>query len=128
MFCIPFFIIRYGLYNHDYNALFHEITFSRNHINSFWFIICILICYLLYPIIYKFLKDKKYKQIIFGLGLYVLGLFLLCTFNKPLFSKYEIGLSRIPIFVIGSLLGPLVYEKKPIKQGMYLLFLLFLFF
>ena len=126
LFCIPFFVIRYAICTPNYTALFHEITFSRQKLNSFWFILCILICYFIYPIIYRFLKEKKFKPIFLGLGLYVLGLFLLCTFNKPLFSKYEICLTRIPIFVIGSLLGPLVYEKKPIKQGIYLFFLLFL--
>lgn len=126
LFCVPYMIIRYIFWGHNVNAFFHEITFSRKQLNSFWFLMCILICYFIYPVIYKFLNEKKYKLIIIGLGIYILFIFIFCTYSNSLFIKYEICLTRIPIFIVGALLGPNVYEKKPIKQNIYIVSITFI--
>ena len=81
-FCIPCMIFKYAIIEKNYDVLFHEIFFLGKGLNMFWFIICILICYFIYPIIYKFLQEKKYKTIIAGLGIYIISLFLFLTFNK----------------------------------------------
>ncbi len=102
LFCVPYMVVRYIFWGNSMSAFVREITFSRKQLNSFWFLLCIMICYLIYPFIYKFLQEKKYKPIITGLCLYILFLFILCTFKHSFFTKYEICLTRIPIFIGGG--------------------------
>lgn len=125
-FCIPFYLLQYLVFTKDVPGLIQDLTFTKFKLSSYWFLLAILICYLLYPLIYKCLENNRQKLLGGGLILYLVFLFAFCTFNKTTFTKYEICLSRFPIFIIGSLLGPYVYEKKAIKEKWYLSGLVFL--
>ena len=125
-FCIPFYLLQYLVFTKDVLGLIQELTFTKFKLSSYWFLLAILICYLLYPLIYKCLEKNEYRKIIWGLVFYLFFLFCFSTIAQSTFTKYEICLSRFPIFVIGSLLGPKVYEKKEIKEWLYLSCLVFL--
>ncbi len=92
---------------------------------SIWFIPFIMFLYFIFPLIYKIIK----KYDIYGLAV---SLFLTVIFNLlylfifPInYGNIEIALTRIPIFLIGTYFGKLIYEKKEIsKKGIVLSFIL----
>lgn len=84
-----------------------------------WFVSLIMLCYFIYPfiyvIVYKSENDRKLK------GIVIFFLFLIFPFaimNKApeMYSKIEIAITRIPVFVIGSFVGKLCYDKKKIHS------------
>lgn len=87
------------------------ITVFTKYGQQFWFVATILICYLIYPIIFALMqKANGAVYIIMFVGLIILGTVVLQ--NMPVgFENYEICLTRIPIFVIGCYYGKMSYEK-----------------
>lgn len=77
----------------------------------FWFINLIIICYLLAPFYYKFLK-YKYSIIVPFITLVV------CFFLGLYFESLEIILNRFAIFFLGFHLAQLVFEKKQIHSNL----------
>lgn len=115
LFCVPYFILRYFIMDVDVSMFLQQVFFYRKNVSSFWFLLGIVICYLLYPAVYQCMRKHK-KSYIYGfLVLYIAGLFLLCTYCNKLYMHYEILLSRIPVFVVGSLFGEKVYKKEQIN-------------
>ena len=88
---------------------------------SVWFVSVILLCYILYPFIHSTLyeSDNSESQ---GIGFKVfLIVSIIMTFTYALsvalpndFSRLEIGITRIPVFIIGCGLGRSVYKKRSI--------------
>ncbi|MGN1166780.1 MAG: acyltransferase family protein [Lachnospiraceae bacterium] len=87
-----------------------------------WFVSLIMLCYLFYPfifwIVYKAEKYEKTKAVI--LFLLVL-IFPFAIMNKApeMYSKIEIAITRIPVFVLGSLVGKFCYDKKKINSCIF---------
>ena len=87
-----------------------------------WYVMFIMIMYLFYPIIFriqKFLEKKRIDLIV--LIAFVIIYILLCYYvslrYNVLFNKYEVAITRIPIFIIGSYIGKLVYNKNRFGIG-----------
>lgn len=89
-----------------------------------WFISLIMVCYVFYPFIYHILFGKEedgcrkpWFRAIF------MCLLLVCILGEvekafPLFYKAaEIGLTRIPVFILGCAMGKCVFDKKEISRG-----------
>lgn len=123
-FCVPYFVAYYLSGNMSYQAFIKQITFTRERVNSFWFLLCVLICYTIYPLIYKLLCANRTKIIWGGILLYILGLMWLKSAHPWAYSYDEILTTRIPVFMVGCIAGKSVYEKKEIPVPL-LFFLLF---
>ncbi len=121
-FCVPYFVAYYLSGNMSYQAFIKQITFTRQRVSSFWFLLCVLICYTVYPLIYKLLCANRIKIIWGGILLYILGLMWMKSAYPLVYSYDEILTTRIPVFIVGSIAGKSVYEKKEIPVP--LLFLL----
>lgn len=92
---------------------------------SGWFIQFIMLIYIIFPFIYKIIK----KYDIYGLAVSLLitvifNLLYLFIFLTS-YENIEIALTRIPIFLIGTYFGKLIYQKKQIsKKAITLSFIL----
>lgn len=97
-----FWLVDYLLSNYDsFSALFsamHKLVFWLIIFSSRWFVPCILLCYLLTPLIEKSFNRLEYKRI--ALFLAVVG-FILLSFLFLGSSSALIILLRIPEFIIG---------------------------
>ncbi|MBK2401978.1 acyltransferase family protein [Erysipelothrix sp. strain 2 (EsS2-6-Brazil)] len=113
--CIPFFILMRVTNNYSFEELLKQLFFMNKNVSSFWFLLVIAICYLIYPLMYKLIQGSKKGYIYVGIVLYTIILIIFMTVNMDGYKYYEILLSRIPIFLIGSTLGDLVYENKEVS-------------
>ena len=81
---------------------------------TIWFVTTIMICYVVYPLLYS--VNKKTDNSLGALVIIVLMCIILNIILRsyvPMFWKNsEILFRRIPIFVIGSFCGKYVYEKR----------------
>ena len=103
--CLGYYILQFIVISTDFNAFICSLFFINinTHGECFWYILCILVCYSLYPFIIKLLKNTS------GGMVFILGIIAL-TFIHPevlhsFFLKYEIIITRLPIFIIGCYLG-----------------------
>ncbi len=100
---------------------FKEISFyellRHNHI-WYWFIFFICLCYLIFPLLFKFIDKSKSIKVVIGkillLSLLV-TLFSILIYNTKVFVAYNIMLLRFFPFFIGLLLGYFSYHKKKFK-------------
>lgn len=124
--CVPYFILLYtsGLYGSD--TLLKMIFFMNKNVNSFWFLLVISICYLIYPFLYKLMESNGVKSIYTIALTWSLFLFVFMFLNKEAYLYYEILLSRIPIFLIGVTLGEKVYKDEVVSPTIILWSLLIL--
>lgn len=102
-----------------------QVFFFDRNVNSFWFLMAILICSLIYPAV-EFLFRKK-NVIVYCIIVYIIGLCYLRIRHEYSYSLYEILLTRIPIFVIGALFSEKVYLNKKITVKEFSFFLLMIF-
>lgn len=82
----------------------------------FWFIALIVPLYFLYPLIFKIANSKHFliKCFFCILFIYIL-LYILLECDLKAYSKIEIALTRIPVFLLGSIVGRYVYENKTLN-------------
>ena len=88
-----------------------------------WFVNFILVLYLLYPIIYHYLFDKKHAlaRVLIAIGCVFVFNFAL-QYAYPAFWRYaEIAFTRIPITLFGCYLGKMIYEKKKLPAFLSLI-------
>lgn len=89
-----------------------------------WFIALIVPLYVVYPGIFKVINSDHF---LIKIGLLIcavyVGMVILKMTDPKAYVKIEIALTRIPIFLIGGIIGRLVYEKAPLR--VWLKFLLF---
>lgn len=123
-FCVPYFIGYYLTGRMSLQTFIKQVTFTRERVNSFWFLLCIVICYTIYPLIYRLVSTGREKLVWGILCLYILGMVLLNALSPAAFAYDEILFMRIPIFVVGGLAGKKVYEKEEISPGFLFLLLL----
>ena len=124
-------VIIYGFYwaydcilkKHNLILFIEKITslyFWLNGERSIWFIALIVPLYFFYPLLYnKFLtKYSEKTNWLIVLGMCVSICLFVCLgklYFFPLYKAYEIAITRIPVFLIGSCLGIYVYEDRPIS-------------
>lgn len=94
-----------------------------------WFVSFIFICYFLYPYVYTYLFESKSANIWVRLSL-LLGVVAILTLalqegNPAVYRKWEIALTRFPVFFLGCFAGKFIYEKKTLPGWSYgILFLI----
>lgn len=120
-----FFIWANIFYNSGITGFFKDVlllTVFTKYGQQFWFVATILICYLMYPVIFMLIqKSNKLVHLFMCVAAVVVGTVLLQN-EQAGFENYEICLTRIPVFMIGCYFGKLSYEnKKPkINIGIYI--------
>ncbi|MBR3169300.1 acyltransferase [Candidatus Saccharibacteria bacterium] len=125
--CTPWFFYYALSGNKDFDFFAYHAFINDKGLGEFWFINFIAVCYLIYPIIYRLIENNKSNLIIAFIPIYAVFLCILNVTCKEFYSAYEIGLTRLIPFLVGSLLATRVYEKKPIKQSTVLIILALLF-
>ncbi len=103
-----------------------QIAFVKQGITTTWFIPCILLCYLFYPVVYL-LQNKKWviskKQIsrnnitLLLLFLYFIFLVIIRDHQEGLYGNIEIALTRGLIFIVGCHCATWIRDKKSIPSG-----------
>lgn len=81
-----------------------------------WYFGFIVILYILFPIIYKFTIRYREKFILLLTVLDVLGCLVLSRINMEFYTYTYLMLTRIPIFLVGTLFGLYVYEDIEISR------------
>ena len=80
-----------------------------------WFVTLILLCYVLFPIIYRMIyceEKGKLLRTVYIMGGFV-GFILACSLAMPgFYDKIEIAINRLPIFALGVYFGHLVEGKR----------------
>lgn len=124
--CVPFFLFMFLTGNYSIGTFIKQVFFMSKGVSSFWFILVITICYAIYPFLFRLIDTNQKKKIYFLTIIYSLLLVLFMILNEPAYRYYEILLSRIPVFLLGSTLGNLVYEDRKIPSWVLVLSLLIL--
>ena len=116
---LPAYVITQAVYyllllvqnGHVNNAQFFRKMFFVNYFTKgsagFWFIIAILICYLIFPLIYKIMGMTRHRllNLVIGMALYAVFHMLLWRYDRTLYLN-TIGLvQRIPAFIMGVWIG-----------------------
>ena len=123
-------------YKFDIIYFFKEISFI-NLVSIgdiwYWYILFIILCYIIFPIIFKFMESSKKIDLIqvktFNLcNTFLVISILMCMYNKVFFARYNLMLLRLLPFFIGILLGYYSYNKKSIEIENILLLLIGLVF
>lgn len=93
-----------------------------------WFVAFIFICYLLYPYVHAYLFESKFTngwiRLFFLLGITAILTLALKNGYPELYDKWEIALTRFPVFFIGCFVGKFVYEKKTMPWWTYIVCIL----
>ena len=99
------------------NPLVHDRSTSN------WFITGILVLYLCYPAFHRLFCESEHRTR--NLVFCILGWYVLCGFLSVYAPEWfwltEILLTRFPIFMLGTYLGPFVRENKAIPTWLVLL-------
>ena len=106
--------------------LFFVTLFTNNNI-LFWYIFFIIICYLIFPLIFKFIqRDNSYRgtfKISLIITILLIGIYFIYKYYPGLFNNYNIMLLRFIPFILGILLGKLSYRSTRIEYS-FILFIL----
>ncbi|MEG0576155.1 MAG: acyltransferase [Anaerovoracaceae bacterium] len=89
------------------------VSFFTDGTRTIWYVGFILAMYLIYPLVYNLLGKEKNKPLYFFL---VIGVayavpVLLGAVEPELFKRISIGITRIPVFIIGCYVGRLIKEN-----------------
>lgn len=81
-----------------------------------WFVAFLLPCYLAYPLLYRAVKSRRrWLWAFFLLGGSLLLAWLVFLFAPVLFFRIYGLLLRVPVFLAGCFLAPLVKEGRPLR-------------
>lgn len=99
------------------NITFYSFWVKGNQ--QVWFIALIILLYLIYPILFKFiLENRKINKlnyiICLCISIYVF-LLLFKYFDYQWYKLIEIAITRIPVFLLGCYCGILSYENRVIS-------------
>lgn len=85
-----------------------QLNFLVDGVRDFWFIPAIIICYLLFPLLYQIANKVGYRNMMIISTLFVVGVtFMLNDYVPVYYKNIEIFLQRIPCFIIGIYWGHL---------------------
>lgn len=94
------------------------ISFFIKGDRDIWFMPFIMVLYLLFPLIYKIIKKYDFAGLL-SMLLFVFIFNLLYLFIFPdSYGGIEVALTRIPVFLCGTYLGKMIYQKEKLSLGM----------
>lgn len=92
------------------------ISLLRKGNLSNWFVAFILLCYLVYPLLYRAVKSRRrWLWALLLLSGSLLLARLVFLFAPVLFFRIYGLLLRVPVFLVGCFLAPLVKEGRPLR-------------
>lgn len=95
---------------------FFWINYIQNGVNTFWYVLFILLMYLVYPLIYHLLEkeDPLFYTCLMMIGTLILNEVLYWTCGD-FWSHTSILFARVPVFLIGCCVGVYVSKKRKIN-------------
>lgn len=116
---VPYFIIQDLLVSScDFGQFFMDISTLSFWANGsgMWFVSYIVVCYLVFPLVFKGLNRKKplFAAVIICIGLVAANIFMYIYFYDC-FARLE--LARGVIFVLGCCFAPKIQQKKEITMA-----------
>lgn len=96
------------------------LSFWTHGVTTIWYVSLILLCYLCYPLVFQ--MQKKNRNLVIGLATTLIV--LLCLFAAVMpqaYERYEIALTRLPVFLIGSYLGEYLLNKQTPESSKHVL-------
>lgn len=81
-----------------------------------WYVNLLLILYLFYPLLHRFLRRFGARAAVVSIALSVALAALLRICAPTLFWRFFLAVPRIPVFICGALLGKAVFEKKEVSR------------
>ncbi len=108
------------------------LSFWVDGITTVWYVAFIILLYFAYPFIFRLQKKNDYFVILTVAAVVVLNTILFFV-NADYYSKIEIALTRIPVFLLGSYMGSVLKKKnwnskKQAVSIVYIVLMLVLFF
>lgn len=93
------------------------LTFFYERTRLFWYVLMIGICYWIFPYIFEVIEtaSDRISEKMCVLTLCILSivfLIMMQQYHPELYGNISIAVSRIPAFLIGTLLGKAAYEKR----------------
>lgn len=114
-------ITKGDFWSYIYN--FSLLSFWTNGNLMLWYIAFTLMMYLAFPLIFTIINSEHSgRNTIITLIILYTVLFACNNIGAQGYKNMEIALWRIPVFVIGTYLGKLAYEKKKFKSWHYAFF------
>ncbi|MBR5620388.1 MAG: acyltransferase, partial [Clostridia bacterium] len=83
---------------------------------TFWFVSLLLILYLVYPLMHRFLREHGMSAAAAMLVFSVAFAFAMRFLTPVLYHNLSFGVPRLPIFICGACIGKLSFEKKEISR------------
>ena len=116
-----YWIVTDGILNGDWGRVIWQCTFLNPLVHDRdtgnWFITGILVMYLCYPLFHRYFCESKHnaRNVLCAMvGWYVLCAFL-NVYAHGWFDLTEIILTRVPAFMLGTYLGPIVREGREVS-------------
>lgn len=106
------------------------VSFFFERTRWFWYILMIGICYWIFPYIFTVVETAADRitekmRVLLLCTSSILFLVMLQLYQNDLYASISIAVARIPAFIIGVLIGKVVYEKRE-TTGKYVGFILVL--
>ncbi|MGM9614972.1 MAG: acyltransferase [Oscillospiraceae bacterium] len=121
----PYWLIRAHITNHmtvKWLLLnWTGLSFFLDGTTTVWYVVFILVMYLVYPLVFR-LQKKKPELVLLLAVLVVMANMLLFLLSSGIYKRYEIALTRIPVFLMGSYLGGILSDRdnKSNQKRLYL--------
>lgn len=91
------------------------VSFFTRGVRNFWYFILMIFLYAVYPLIHKFFKATGVIGAITSVIVVVAVNFILMETAPVFYSRIEIALTRIPVFLLGAFAGKYIKEGKVIS-------------
>lgn len=95
---------------------FLDYFFLKSDFMPFWYISSILLLYLLFPLFYRLIEKLRYWGAAIIIGFSVLIFILLYFVDYDYLYQMEMLLARVPVFVAGIVIAPLVKKGHEISN------------
>ena len=130
---LPYIIYYYAMGEMDLSLMIRTILTLNTWTGEldpvdFWYVSAILVFYLLYPLIFRFIFREKgtskmpreraefWRMIILVLIMFAVSVTIYYTL-PDIYNMYSRMLSRFTAFIVGAYVGKLVKEKRPFHEG-----------
>ncbi|MBR3448630.1 MAG: acyltransferase [Oscillospiraceae bacterium] len=113
---LPYWLARDFLYKHDGIGMFllnwTTLSFWTHNNRTVWYVSLLLLLYPLYPLIYRMQKKHTVSIVILTVAVFAA---VAAAFRvvPAFYDTYEIAITRIPVFLIGSLTGEILFSGQP---------------
>ncbi len=113
---LPYWLARDFLYRRDGIGMFllnwTTLSFWTHNNRTAWYISLLLVLYPLYPLIFRMQKKHTVSIVILTAAVFA-AVAAVFQFAPEIYDKTEIAITRIPVFLIGSLTGEILFSEKP---------------